>query len=79
MLCPKMPAAGGSSEKAAAGMIEFINIDLIKTETKAICSSFRFVAVSGAVPEPATWTLLRFAGLGYVGYRKVRQAAVAGA
>jgi hypothetical protein len=47
----------------------------------AIGSSFRFVAVSGAVPEPAAWTmmLLGFARLGYVGYRKVRHAAVAGA
>jgi PEP-CTERM motif len=81
MLCPKLPAAGGSSEKAAAGMIEFINIYFIKTEISAIDSSFRFLVVSGAVPEPATWTmmLLGFGGLGYVGYRKVRQAAVAGA
>jgi hypothetical protein len=48
MLFPKLPAVGGSSEKAAAG--------------------------------PATWTtmLLSFAGLGYVGYRKARQAALAG-
>ena len=49
MLFPKLPAVGGSSEKAAAG--------------------------------PATWKtmLLGFARLGYVGYRKVRHAAVAGA
>jgi PEP-CTERM motif len=79
MLYPKLPAAGGSSEKAAAGMIEFIRIYLIKTEIDPIGSSFRFVVVSGVVPEPATWTmmLLGFAGLGYVDYRKVRQAAVA--
>lgn len=44
MLCPKLPAAGGSAEKAAWAMM-----------------------------------LLGLAGLGYVGYRKVRQAALAGA
>jgi PEP-CTERM motif len=34
------------------------------------------LAVGGAVPEPSTWAmmLLGFAGLGYVGYRKARQA-----
>jgi PEP-CTERM motif len=41
-------------------------------------SSFTFVQVSGAVPEPSTWAMvvLGFAGLGYAGYRKARQAVV---
>jgi PEP-CTERM motif len=41
--------------------------------------SFKFTRVTGAVPEPSTWAmmLLGFAGLGYAGYRKTRQAAVA--
>jgi PEP-CTERM motif len=40
---------------------------------------FTFTLVGGAVPEPSTWAmmLLGFAGLGYAGYRKARQAAVA--
>jgi hypothetical protein len=48
--------------------------------TNDVGSSFTFVVVRGAVPEPSTWAmmLLGFASLGYVGYRKVRQAAVAG-
>ncbi len=42
-------------------------------------ATFTFTLVSGAVPEPSTWamTLLGFAGLGYAGYRKARQATVA--
>jgi hypothetical protein len=42
-------------------------------------SSFAFTPVTGAVPEPSTWAmmLLGFAGLGYSGYRRARQAAVA--
>jgi len=47
--------------------------------TDDVGSSFRFVQVSGAIPEPSTWAmmLLGFAGLGYAGWRKVRQTAVA--
>jgi PEP-CTERM motif len=47
--------------------------------TDDVGSSFRFVQVSGAIPEPSTWAmmLLGFAGLGYAGWRKVKQAAVA--
>ncbi len=39
-------------------------------------SSFTFVQVHGAIPEPTTWAmmLLGFAGLGYAGYRKARRA-----
>jgi hypothetical protein len=42
-------------------------------------TKFTFTLVGGAVPEPSTWAmlLLGFAGLGYAGYRRVRQAAVA--
>jgi PEP-CTERM motif len=47
--------------------------------TDDVGSSFTFLQVSGAIPEPSTWAmmLLGFAGLGYVGYHTVRQAAVA--
>jgi len=40
-----------------------------------------FTSTAGAVPEPSTWAmmLVGFAGLGYAGYRKARQTAVAGA
>jgi hypothetical protein len=40
---------------------------------------FAFTLVGGAVPEPSTWAMVNFgfAGLGYAGYRKARQAAVA--
>jgi PEP-CTERM motif len=43
--------------------------------------TFTFTLVPGAVPEPSTWAmmLLGFAGLGYAGYRKAQQAAVASA
>jgi PEP-CTERM motif len=43
-------------------------------------ASFKFTRVTGAVvPEPSTWAMMLpgFAGLGYAGYRKTRQAAVA--
>ena len=47
--------------------------------TNDVGSSFSFVLVSGAIPEPSTWAmmLLGFAGLGYAGYRKAKQAAAA--
>jgi hypothetical protein len=40
---------------------------------------FTFTLVGGAVPEPSTWAmlLLGFAGLGYAGYRRAKQVAVA--
>ncbi len=49
--------------------------------TDDVGSSFTFVQVSGAIPEPSTWAmmLLGFAGLGYAGYRKAKQAAVTSA
>ena len=55
-------------------------VSTIGDGTNDVGSSFTFVHVSGAIPEPSTWAmmLLGFAGLGYVGYRKARQAAVAG-
>jgi hypothetical protein len=42
-------------------------------------SQFQFTLVSGAAPEPSTWAmmLLGYGGLGYAGYRKLKQAAVA--
>jgi hypothetical protein len=42
-------------------------------------STSAFTLVSGGVPEPSTWAmmLLGFAGIGYAGWRKVRQTAVA--
>jgi hypothetical protein len=45
--------------------------------THDVGSSFSLVLVEGAIPEPSTWAmmLLGFAGLGYAGYRKARQAA----
>jgi hypothetical protein len=48
--------------------------------TDDVGSSFTFVQVSGAIPEPPTWAmmLLGFAGLGYAGYRKARSVSVAG-
>src|SRR3984957_16404441 len=38
-------------------------------------------AVGGAVPEPSTWAMMLagFAGLGYAGYRRARQATIGGA
>ena len=56
-------------------------VSTIGDGTNDVGSSFTFVAVSGAIPEPSKWAtmLLGSGGLGYVGYRKVRQAAVAGA
>jgi hypothetical protein len=49
--------------------------------TDDVGSSFTFVQVSGAIPEPSTWAmmLLGFAGLGVAGYRKGKQAHVASA
>jgi hypothetical protein len=43
--------------------------------------STSFTLVRGAVPKPSTWAmmLLGFAGLGYAGYRKAKQTAVASA
>jgi hypothetical protein len=42
-------------------------------------STSAFTLVNGAVPEPSTWAmlLLGFAGLGYAGYRRAKQVAVA--
>jgi hypothetical protein len=41
-------------------------------------TTFPFTVVSRAAPEPPTWAmmLLGFAGLGYAGYRKAKQATV---
>jgi PEP-CTERM motif len=76
---------GGLSVSSSAGLPSF---DATKEEFDVamapnpgaddVGSSFTFVQVSGAVPEPSTWALmlLGFAGLGYAGYRKVRQAVV---
>jgi hypothetical protein len=52
-----------------------------EAETFNLGSAYTFTLVSGAVPEPSTWTMmvLGFAGLGYAGYRKARQAAFASA
>jgi hypothetical protein len=49
------------------------------TAADDIGSSVRFVLASDAIPEPPTWSvmLLGFAGFGYPGYRRVKQAAVA--
>ena len=51
----------------------------LDSATEDIGSSLNFVQVKGAIPEPSTWAmmLLGFAGFGYVGYRKAKQAAVA--
>jgi hypothetical protein len=42
-------------------------------------STSAFTLVSGGVPEPSTWAMLAlgFAGLGFAGWRRVRQTAVA--
>ncbi|HWY84382.1 MAG TPA: PEP-CTERM sorting domain-containing protein [Roseiarcus sp.] len=47
--------------------------------TNDIGSSGAFTLVSGAAPEPSTWAMmvLGFAGLGFAGWRRVRQTAVA--
>ena len=47
----------------------------LDSATEDIGSSFNFLQVKGAIPEPSTWAmmLLGFAGLGYVGYRKGKQ------
>jgi PEP-CTERM motif len=49
---------------------------IVDNGSSDIGSSFTFTLVPGAVPEPSTWAmmLLGFAGLGYAGYRKTRQA-----
>jgi hypothetical protein len=54
---------------------------IVDNGSSDIGSSFTFTLVPGAVPEPSTWAmmLLGFAGLGYAGYRKAQQAAVASA
>lgn len=54
---------------------------MVRNGPSDIGSSFTFTLVPGAVPEPSTWALmlLGFAGLGYAGYRKAQQAAVASA
>jgi PEP-CTERM motif len=51
----------------------------LDSATEDIGSSFNFLQVKGAIPEPSTWAmmLLGFAALGYVGYRKGKQAAIA--
>jgi hypothetical protein len=51
----------------------------IDNATEDIGSSFNFLQVKGAIPEPSTWAmmLLGFARLGYAGYRKKKQAVVA--
>ena len=51
----------------------------LDSATEDIGSSFNFLQVKGAIPEPSTraMMLLGFAGFGYVGYRKAKQAAVA--
>jgi PEP-CTERM motif len=49
------------------------------SNTNDFGSSATFTLASGAVPEPSTWAmlLLGFAGLGFAGWRRVRQTAVA--
>jgi hypothetical protein len=46
---------------------------------KGPAGSQAFTSTAGAVPEASTWAMMvaGFAGLGYAGYRKARQAAVA--
>jgi PEP-CTERM motif len=56
---------------------EFDVATLLDPSTDDLGSSFTFVQVSGAIPEPSTWAmmLLGFAGLGLAGARKARRAA----
>jgi PEP-CTERM motif len=53
----------------------------IALDEEDIGATFKYTLVSGPVPEPSTWTmmLVGLAGLGYAGYRKARQTAVASA
>jgi hypothetical protein len=62
-------------------LIDHDHVDLssANVHNEDLGSSFTFTLVSGAIPEPSTWAmiLLGFAGIGFAGYRKAKQAAVA--
>jgi hypothetical protein len=51
----------------------------LDSATEDIGSSFNFLQVKGAIPEPSMWAmmLLGFAGLGYAGWRRLRHTPVA--
>jgi hypothetical protein len=77
MLCPKLPAAGGSSEKAAAGQHLFdINRNYLDRLVLQIrCRERRGPGIDHMDADDAP----RLRWPRYVGYREVRQAAVASA